>query len=289
MSVSIDRFVSGTFDLDLWIKLLQLRYDSTTQSCDQFIVGGINIFDSINSKRDTDSSYSRAEVDTAVATINTKALANTASIATISTKATTNTASISTINSTITTISTNLNTAISGVDNLNDTCYLKSISGVNNRLNLDSRFRIYTNTTDTFSIQRLDNDGTIVTGAWLDLMKITFDTNTNETTSVIINGEDILAKMNSTVDQSYVDDELATKANTSDLSLLYQAKLKMKAPLGIRCWVQMIQLCIVSKHRVVSISCPLTQWWITFIATTEYRLELMNSIQHKLKPIRTMR
>jgi hypothetical protein len=198
MSVSIDRFVSGTFDLALWIKLLQLRYNSTTQTCDQFIVGGQNIFDLINSKRDIVTSYSRAEVDTAVATINTKALANTASIATISTKATTNTASISTINSTITTISTNLNTAISGVNALNSTCYLKSISGVNNRLNLDSRFRIYTNTTDTFSIQRLDNDGTIITDAWLDLMKITFDTNTNKTTAVTINGEDILAKMNST-------------------------------------------------------------------------------------------
>jgi hypothetical protein len=67
MSVSIDRFVSGTFDLDLWIKLLQLRYDNTTQQCDQFIVGGINIFDSINSKRDIDSSYSNTEVNTALA------------------------------------------------------------------------------------------------------------------------------------------------------------------------------------------------------------------------------
>jgi hypothetical protein len=289
MSVSIDRFVSGTFDLNLWIKLLQLRYNDATQSCDQFIVGGIDMFNLINGKRDTantevnnllllkqpvqswlsTSSFGRNLISTGsvrlaiptpntvdtyhtesliiwgpntpeklgVVEINTKCLmaldlevsgivksggytvtntntayskSNTYSraevgtpVAIINTKLATNTAGISTINSTITTMSSNVNSVISAVDTLNSESYLKPISGVNSYLTLDSRFRIYTNTTNMFSIQRLDNDGSIITDAWLDLMKIEFNSNTNKTTAVIINGEDILAKMTSTVADPY--------------------------------------------------------------------------------------
>jgi hypothetical protein len=48
----------------------------------------------------------------------------------------------------------------------------------------------------------------------------------------IILSEAFLSNIDGKVDQSYVDDELATKANTSDLSLLYQAKLKNESSIG---------------------------------------------------------
>lgn len=66
-----------------------------------------------------------------------------------------------------------------------DIC-LTSVVGSNTYFNLDSRFRINSNNTDTCSTQRFYNDGSSVSDAWLDLMKISVDTNKTKATGVMV-------------------------------------------------------------------------------------------------------
>jgi hypothetical protein len=60
------------------------------------------------------------------------------------------------------------------------------------------------------------------------LKNLNFETGTID----LILSEAFLSNIDGKVDQSYVDDALATKANTADLSLLYQPKLSNESSIG---------------------------------------------------------
>ena len=72
MSVSIDRFVSGTLILFNWRKLLQLRYNAITDECDQTIVGGIDLFALINARASSQSLTDNLTLYTPTSTIYTR-------------------------------------------------------------------------------------------------------------------------------------------------------------------------------------------------------------------------
>jgi hypothetical protein len=64
------------------------------------------------------------------------------------------------------------NTSASTLYALKTEIFVKSIVGNNSVVNLDSKLRKRSNNVDTFTIQRFDNDGAIVSDAWMDLLKI---------------------------------------------------------------------------------------------------------------------
>jgi hypothetical protein len=74
---------------------------------------------------------------------------------------------------------TKANSSSLSVYDLKTEIILKSIIGNDSFVNLDSTFRIRINNVDTFTIQRFDNDGDLVSDAWMDLLKISYNTDTN--------------------------------------------------------------------------------------------------------------
>jgi hypothetical protein len=92
----------------------------------------------------------------------------------------------------------------------------KVISGADTILQLNSKFRLVA-AAGTVKLQYWDNDGTIVTDAWLDVAEHSFDTNAN-TSSLAVNGVDILTSLAAKATQSTVDAALALKANSSDVA-----------------------------------------------------------------------
>ena len=55
---------------------------------------------------------------------------------------------------------------------------VKAIDGTNTNISLDTKYRIQSDGTN-FYIQRLDNDGVIITNTWVNVVSFNWNTNTN--------------------------------------------------------------------------------------------------------------
>ena len=134
--------------------------------------------------------------------------------------------------------STTILSQIGSKANTADT-FLKTTVGVNRILDFSNDYRL-TAGSGAVKVQKLDNDGAIVTDSWVDVATFNFNTNSN-TSSLVMNGTDILQSLSSKANATDVTTTLATKANTTDV----YSKTAMDQILG-------------SKSGVFNVQGPLT-------------------------------
>ena len=120
----------------------------------------------------------------------------------------------------------NVNNLIATKANISNTV-LKTASGDSSIVDINTTFRINAQDKNSLSIQRFDNDGAIMTDAYVDVAKFIFNTDTNKS-GLVINGQDILP----IIRDRYVNSEIDALFDLEEPSFVAVAPIIKNLNLG---------------------------------------------------------